>query len=404
MASVPGGAEQENGYGRLFTLLKEHFVWISPVAVVLAFLAGLLNLLAFTWFIGRPELFSRSLEFGPSLALLMLSYLAIFAAIVASMLSTSCFFTITLQQLRPKPEAVESMTRSLLIMVVGGMSLVIVLVPILVHLRGGQLSAWWALIVFIVPTCLSWPFILRYTDKAEALASPMGGWKAAGLYVALILAVALVTFLGILPAQYTLSLYRDSAGLSAWAEVIELVLTCLIVMASSLAPAFGFYINAKKGLAAQIKGSFIGLAAFLGVLTFAMPAIFSVASVSSVRLLGFSDREVRHYLVNSEQYPVSSFNAARWSVAEHGDKRHSLIGFSLYANGPIELLCPAELSTLKTWELWKRTQICIPFQKDEIRTLDAVEQDGESASARSASSDRVDAPVEPTGEAVDAAR
>ncbi|MFV3093253.1 hypothetical protein ACNJYG_22595 [Pseudomonas sp. GW6] len=404
MSSTPGRTEQESEYGRLFTLIKEHFTWVSPVAVALAFLAGLLNLLAFTWFIGRPELFSRSLEFGPSLALLMLSYLAIFAAIISSMLVTSWFFMATLRQLRPKPESAESMTRWLFFMVLSGMFTLILLVMLLAHIQEETPSSWWSFTVLIGPALLSWFFIREHKNQAEALASPLSRVKSFGLCVALTIAAGFVAFLGILPARYTLSLYGGSVGLGQWIEVIQLGVTCLTVMAGSLVPAFGYFINAKKGRAAQIKGALIGLMTFLALLTFAMPAIFSVASVSSVRLLGFSDREVRRYLVDSEQYPVSSFNAARWSVSEHGDKRHSVIAFSLYAHGPIELLCPEELSTLKSWEFKQHTKICIPFEKDEIRTLDVEERsvkNAESASTEEAPPDSADVSMGSAGDEVD---
>ncbi|WP_022960754.1 hypothetical protein [Halopseudomonas pelagia] len=377
MSTSTASAEQDRGYGRPLTLLKEHFVWVSPVAVGLAFLAGLLNLLAFTWFIGRPELFSLSLEFGPSLALLMLSYLAIFAAIVASMLVTSLVFIATLQQLRPKPNFSRSMTCWLFGMVVCGMSTLLALVIVLAYSQKETPSNWWVFTVLIGPALISWFFLRKHKNPAAVLASPLSRAK---IFCLCTIASGFVALLGILPARYTLALYGESVGLDVLNEIALLFVTCLIVMAGSLVPALGYYVNAKKGRAAQIKGALIGLMGFLALLTFAMPAIFNVASVSSIRLLGFSEREVRRYLVDSEQYPVSSFNATRWSVTEHGDKRHSLIAFSLYAYGPVNLLCPEELSTLKNWELRQHTKVCIPFERAEIRTLDAAEPDAELAS------------------------
>lgn len=377
--------EQENGYVRISTLIKEHFTWISAVVAALASLAGILNLLVFTRYIGRPDVFSRSLEFGPSLAVLLLTYLLIFLAIAGSMLITSYFFTLVTSWLRPKPEFAEPMIRQLFGMVVSGMLSIILVVMILAYCWEGPASGWWLLTVFMLPAILSWPFILVHMDHAKALSSPLTWAKKFRLCATLTGLVGGVALVGIFPAWYASFLYEESPDLSEWVEVIKFGATCLIAMAAPLAPAIGFYIKEKEGKSAQMKGALTGLLLFFALLTFTMPAMFSVTSVGSMNLLGISEREVRRHLVDNEQYPASSLNTARWSVTKHGDKWYSLNAFSLYAYGPINLLCPAELSTVRNRELRKHTKACIPFLKDEIQTLDAVEQGTKSATAEAAS-------------------
>jgi len=368
MTASVGSPEQNNASQSLLTALKDHFVWVSPVAVILASLIGLLNLLVFTWYINRPELFSRSLEFGPSLALLMLSYLMILAGIVGSMLITSYFFALTLQGLQPKPEYTGALARGLFFRVMSGMASMVLVLVVGAVWHAGALSGWWMLAIFVLPVVLSWSFIVRHRDQAKVLSGPIQGKRKLLLCAGVAMGTGLVAMLGILPAWYATFLYEGSGNTADWAEAIKLALTCLITMAGSLAPAVGYYLRAGSGVSAQRRGALIGLGAFLAFMVVTSPSLFSVASVGSVRLLGFSEREVRTYLVDQEQYPASSMSAAQWSITPLNERKYAIRAFSLYAYGALNLLCPQALKDMKLKELKQHTGNCIPFEKGSVKT------------------------------------
>ncbi|MFN9525559.1 MAG: hypothetical protein ACK561_25985 [Pseudomonadaceae bacterium] len=378
MQQPPRSKKPKSPFLQALKLIRKHFVWASAVAAGLASLAGVLNLLVFTRYIGRPDVFTRSLEWGPGLVVLMLSYVLIFIAITGSMLITSYFFTLTPSWLRHRLKINELIIRHLLGMTVSGMFSIVLVIMAVTYFLGDKASHWWMLTVFILPAFLSWFFIDVHIDRAGILPVPLSWKKKLGLCGALTGLVGVTAITGIYPALYVTSLYEESPDLSEWAEIFKFGFTCLLTMAASLAPATGFYLMAKEDKRAQIKGALIGLLIFLGLLTFTVPAIFSVPSVGAANLLGISDREVRRYLVNGTEYPAKSLSSARWSITEYENGRYSLEAFSLYEHGPVNLLCPADLSAIKNKYLSQHTKACIAFKSKDVDSLDAVDQQRES--------------------------
>ncbi|HFJ0421609.1 TPA: hypothetical protein ACGS08_004214 [Pseudomonas aeruginosa] len=374
MQQPPRSKKPKSPFLQALKLIRKHFVWASAVAAGLASLAGVLNLLVFTRYIGRQDVFMDSLELGPGLVVLMLSYVLIFIAITGSMLITSYFFTLAPSWLRHRLETNRLIVRHLLEMTVSGMFSIVLVVVAVTYFSGDKAGHWWMLTVFILPALLSWVFIGIHIETD----TPLSWKKKLCLCGALTGLVGFTAITGIYPALYVTYLYEESPDLSELAEIFKFGFTCLVTMAASLAPATGFYLMAKEGRRAQIRGALIGLLAFLGLLTFTIPTVFSVPSVGAVNLLGISDREVRRYLISSAQYSANSLNPARWSITEYENGRYSLEAFSLYEYGPVNLLCPADLSAIRNKYLSQHTKACIDFKSKDVDSLDAVDQQLES--------------------------
>lgn len=174
------------------------------------------------------------------------------------------------------------------------------------------------------------------------------------------------------------ALYEERSALSG---LFEGLLFCLLTMAGSLAPAVGYYISANKSRAAQIKSALAGVLVFLGILTITAPPVFSAASVGSTSLLGLSDRQVKRYLIDNEEYPAKSLDQSRWKITDDGAKKYALEAFSLYEFGPVNLLCPTDMRTIKSRHLDEHSERCIAFKSSAVLPLDAVKEEVSSGSS-----------------------
>jgi len=145
----------------------------------------------------------------------------------------------------------------------------------------------------------------------------------------------------------------------------------LVLSVGSLFPGAFMCMKAKDGVAEKIKYTLIGLMAYVVLLLMIIPKIFGLIFAISMGLLGISEEEVRHYLIDARQYPVISLDASDWAVKPYGHS-YLLNAFSLYEFGAVNLLCPADLSEKNIWEISSDTDRCIPFRQDAVRKLGAV--------------------------------
>lgn len=118
-------------FSLMLELLKKHYVWVSAIVTALAPLAGIVNLVTYSHFIGRSDVFMPSLELGPGLILLWLAYILFFVLIIGSMLVSSIFLSFGLNELRPKPQYAASIVR--VITVVTALTMLNVVIPVTIH-------------------------------------------------------------------------------------------------------------------------------------------------------------------------------------------------------------------------------------------------------------------------------
>lgn len=364
-------AQQPGFSSWMLELMKEHYGWMSAIIAALASFAGIVNLAVYTHYIGRADVFMTSLELGPGLVLLWLAFVLFLVILIGSMLITSLFLSAGLSWLRPLPEHTEAIVRGLTAITAAGM--LALLVPVGYFAYVGQEPNPWGLIAILVPPALcSWFFMRRNIGKADALTANLKPRQMFFACLVLIVMVGLTVLFGIYPAWFVTMFYEERGVTGGWGEALFF---CFIAMIGSLAPAIGYYNLAAKGKAAQVKGALVGVIMFMGTMTMMVPSLLSFPSVVAVKFLGISDRQVKRYLITSEEYPADSLDTKRWSISRSEEKKFILHGFSLYSYGAVVLLCPADLAKVKEKEIDKHSAQCIPFAKSAVRTLDGVVQD-----------------------------
>lgn len=355
-------------FSLMLELLKEHYVWISAIVAALAPLAGIVNLVTYSHFIGRADVFMPSLELGPGLILLWLAYILFFVLLIGSMLVSSIFLSFGLNELRPKPQYAASIVR--IITVITAVAMIVVVIPVGIQAyQGKTASVWWALLVFVTPALCSWLFISQNIAQAESLGRVVGPWKWAWACVVFTLVVGFAALFGIYPAWFVTMFYQERGIAGGAAEAGAF---CVLAMVFSLAPCVGYYTLASKGRAAQIRGALGGLVVFLAMLTLMIPALLTFPSVFAVKFLGISDRQINRYLITNAEYPANSLDTERWSVSHSMERKYLIEGFALYRYGAIVLLCPSRLADTKENELDQHTGQCIPFAKSDVKQLDQV--------------------------------
>lgn len=350
----------------MLDLLKEHYGWVSAIAAAL----GILNLVIYTHHIGRPDVFMPSLELGPGLILLWITHLFFFAVLIGSMLFPSLVFSGGLSALRPKPEYAASIVRILTTITVLAMLGVVIPIGAAAY-RDETASVWWALTVLVAPALCSWFFLHGNIAKTELLTDKLKSWRMLLACIVLTGLLGLTALVGIYPALFVTQFYEERGSMGGWGEALFF---CFIIMVGSLAPAAGYYNQLLKGKPAQLRGIVLGIGIFAALLILTVPSLLIFPSVVAAKFLGITDREVKRYLVVNEEYPADSLDAKKWSITRSQEKKYLLQGFSLYANGPITLLCPANFAKFTERELHKYTAQCVPFDKSAIKPLDAVEE------------------------------
>lgn len=363
-------AQPAGSFSWMLELLKEHCGWISAIAAALAPLAGIVNLVTYSHYIGRPDVFMPSLELGPGLILLWLAYILFFVLLIGSMLISSLFLSFGLGELRPKPLAAASIARILTIITAASMFVVVLPVGYRAY-NGETASVWWALLVFAIPALCSWFFIAGNIDKAESLGRVVKLWQWLWACVAFTLVVGFAALSGIYPAWFVTTFYQERGIAGGAAEAGAF---CVIAMVFSLAPSIGYYQLASKGRAAQIRGALGGLVVFLAVLMLMIPALLTYPSVFAVKFLGISDRQINRYLITNAEYPADSLDAKLWSLSRSMERKYLIEGFALYRYGSIVLLCPSHFADTKEKELDQHTGQCIPFAKSDVKQLHEVAQ------------------------------
>nr|WP_312972990.1 hypothetical protein [Pseudomonas sp.] len=352
----------------MLELLKNHYVWVSAIVTALAPLAGIVNLVTYSHFIGRPDVFMPSLELGPGLILLWLAYILFFVLLIGSMLVSSIFLSFGLNELRPKPQYAASIVR--VITVVTALTMLIVVIPVAIHaFRGETASVLWALLVFVTPALCSWFFVAGNIDKADSFAHVVKRRQWLWACVAFTLVVGFAALSGIYPAWFVTKFYQER-GVTGGA--VEAGAFCIIAMVFSLAPSIGYYTLASKGRAAQMRGALLGLVVFLAMLMLMIPALLTYPSVFAVKFLGISDRKINRYLITNAEYPADSLDTERWSISRSMERKYLIEGFALYRHGAIVLLCPSHLADTEEIELDQHTGECIPFAKSDVKQLDQV--------------------------------
>lgn len=363
-------AQPNESFSWILELLKEHWGWISAIVATLAPLAGIVNLVTYSHYIGRQDVFMPSLELGPGLILLWLAYILFFVLVISNMLFSSLILSLGLSKLRPNPETSASITRIVVAITALSMFTVVLLVIYWTY-KGEEANFWWMLLVLVPPALCSWFFIAGNIDKAQSLQSVVKPWQWLFACAAFTLTVGLAALFGIYPAWFVTKFYQARGVADSGAEAGAF---CVMAMFFSLAPTIGYYQAAPKGKAAQIKGGLSGLIIFLAVLVLMIPALLAFPSVFAVKFLGISDRQINRYLINSTEYPANTLDAKLWSLSRSMESKYLIEGFAIYRYGSIILLCPAHLADKEEKELDQHTGQCIPFSKNDVRQLDEAHQ------------------------------
>lgn len=357
----------------IVNFFKEHYGWVSSIIVVLSPLAGILNLLIYTNYIGRANVFRDSIELGPGLVLLWVIYILFFAFLIGSMSISSFVLAAGLRELQPKSEYTVPIFRNLIAIVAA--SMLTITIPIGLYAYAGKTAGIeWAIGAFLTPALASWFFISWGVGKFEPLTDEVKiRWRLTAC-AALTVWVGIIALLGIYPAWLVTTLYQGQGVKETFPGI---VLFGFLAMIGSLAPAVGYYNRPRDVRFGHAKGALLGIALFLGILTLIVPSILSIPSIVAVKALGISDRQVYRYLVNNDDYPADGLDAKRWSITHSQEKKYLIKGFSLYTQGAVALICPADLAKVEISRIDRFSHQCIAFSKATVKQLDGVVADPE---------------------------
>jgi len=347
--------EKRSSLATWIRCFQDNPLGISSVALALAYFLGALNLWFFTRFVGRPDVFMQSLEFGPGLVALMVSGLATLFIVIGTLVVSSWFFVFPMEYLEFKEDGgVKKITLWLMAVFASG-----VISFVLIYAFCGYGIK--LFLAFVLPSVCAYILVVNYAKKDVSKFI---------LWGLLILVFAILMFLDlVLPYAYMRELYNREVGISGeWYRFAY----WLILSLGALLPGVAAGVNTKEGMATKMKHVLVGLLGYVVILTMIIPNIFGVISASSMEILGVSEQRVRRYLVDARQYPSYSLEPHRWLVNDYDGSHYSLNAFSLYKFGPVNLLCPADLSEKNIWDIKSYAHFCIPFRQGAIRKLDAV--------------------------------
>jgi len=372
---------------RFIKCCRENFFWVSSFFTFIASCLGLFSLWVFAGFIGRPDIFIQSLEFGPSLILLVPFFLLIYGVLIAYFILPSWFFWSELRCFKSERDSVVGVGFWLLPF---GAVASFASVAALARIYWGR-DGWpfcWFFICVLFGFIFIYIFVVLYGggSKESAVCANVKKRVRSFLWLVFVM-VAVAICNAVLSILYQYAFRESGVGLKDF----ELFLVLLFVSVNPLLPVVFFQVMAKKGGVSQIVGGALGVLLFHLGLFVGMFNIFGAASASSMMFLGVVDMEPKRYLIDGNQYPKSSLNdgGRRWSIEQHGESHYSVKAVVPYSYGRISLLCPIGFvgskgqnsepqSGAKQRQKWHdelnklrlKIQDCIPFQSDEIRKLD----------------------------------
>lgn len=350
---------------------KEHYGWITALCAFLASFAGVASLSSYSLYIGRPDVFLRSLEFGPSLAILFVACFLLFVGLVGSMLVTSYVFSSTISFLKPEIEQAKTVVRWLFGMTAAAMAVLILVVLAGTLLDYSTAHLGWAFLSLIPLVGTAWKFFKVNAGKLGCLPLEAGTSRKILACALLVAALELIAFLGIFPASVVA---KSFVGPDTILGLSQALIFSFITMQGSLFPAVVFHMSMAESRLIRFRLVLASVFGFIGVLTITAPAMFGFVSVGGAHTIGLSDLEQRHYLISSDKYPIGKFDKTRWNTVEDQEKKFIIDAISLYSFGSVELLCPANLRLVKAPERRKYTQRCVRFTRSAITVLDAVDE------------------------------
>jgi len=401
-----GNTKRKSGgvhiFGPVFKHFKENFLLDSTFFVFFVYGFGVFNLWVFTIFIGRVDVFIDSLEFGPNLAVVMVSGLMFFIITVIYLLLPSWIFTRLLEFFDCVEGSVKPIVQWLFVMAVSGVGGFIMISAF----HGLQ---WWSVFVAIIlPATIAWCVVGCYSKHVKMLRVHHSAREAAESKIDMENASLVDTLNGVVRFYVERRAGRvKGAGFKKIVCCIGLLgVLMLLMLLGPVLPflmidyfyesranvangwdKFGFWFVLSIGallpgglvclkyhevISVKIKWALRGVVVYIVLLIMIVPRVFGLVSAVSVGVFGGSEQKVRHYLADARQYPAAALDAYGWVVKDYDGHHYSLDAFSLYKFGSVNLLCPADLSEKNIWEIKAYTHFCIPFRQDAIRKLDAV--------------------------------
>jgi len=370
---------------RFIKCCRENFFWVSSFFTFLASCLGLFSLWVFAQFVGRPDVFVQSLEFGPGLLLLVPFFLFVYGILIACFIGSSWLFVFAVRNFKHGRES--AIARSFWLLPLGMVACCasVIILVVMYWKEDGWPWCWFVLFGFVC-VGLFFRFVRQYGGgvKEVVASSEMRVLKCLCLAFSMVVVAAVNTF-------FSIGYQKIFQEADVKFEGVGLFAVLLFLSVIPLVPVVLFYVREGKGEFSQVVGGAAGVLLFHAGLFVGVPWIFGVASTSAMMFLGVVDMEPKRYLVNEAQYPEKSLNNEneRWLIERHGENHYSLEAVSIYAYGAINLLCPADFvksqdqnskpqsgaEQRKKWhadldKLKSRIQDCIPFQRDEVRKLD----------------------------------
>jgi len=332
---------------------RENFLWISPIIVVGSFFFGALNLLGFTKFIGRPDIFVSSFEYGPVLSIFTLHFLLVYILIFFLYFISSCIFVSKLMELSSDKISVRQINFWLLGLVASFSSFASSTIM--------SFSYGWTWCSTFIPLVLFGVILFWFLDWYEKRNTENKISFSDLIFFIFIVVAINVIFMFLFG-------FMDSE-----LKPQEKFLGWILASVLPLMPVFMFYsFDGKSYHSIMISGLSGVLLLHFGLLL--MSGVFGLISASSMKFLGVTEEINRYYLVDSNQYPTDVLKEKYWEVEKRGDHHYLLKAFSLYHFGPVNLLCPAVLSKVGILNIKRHTDVCIAFREDEVRKLNVIEK------------------------------
>jgi len=129
-------------------------------------------------------------------------------------------------------------------------------------------------------------------------------------------------------------------------QVLSLFALTLMIIFFSLLPGITYH---NLPLSMKISHQFLSVTASLVVSIMLSSVIAPVIPVQivnlSMRLSGATNFELSNYAVSKDNYPIEMFVEGNWKVKDSNNKKmYIFTGFSMFAVGPVKLVCPEETS------------------------------------------------------------
>lgn len=339
--------------------LKKMLTYWTQIGVAISISSaglGLMSLYAYTFAIGRTDLFMASADAKSALAIWFVIVALFLAVYIFLLFSTTWLFGLTIAMFNKAKDQHKHIVLWLALPVLSGF-LAFILSSLYLHKNFGTGLPTTLTLITILTT--SWLTLTRQPLKI-AIRENLENQITTGQHDKIIFISLLVLFLtttvvaGVSP---TLLISASYLTLNPDDNVNLVAIICLLTLSTTLLPAIIFYRSNGDIYKRTLYGALSTIILFCSFIT-VLPGAMGFIAYRAAGGLDVRQRGVERFTITGD-IELQDINNSMWKARTVTQGKIEVLAFQLFSFGDVLLLCPSPLLKLEIHQMKQYTHYCI---------------------------------------------